>query len=1611
MNIQPDKKRAYILNAFRSSASCTGNTFDATTRLAAHISNCPVSLLTLDLDHFLKFRSRFELDFEDFVQFLSPTEDETKPLRNAPIIVDEPEMVFHKTFPLISEEGASIGTLSVLNSKQIRLDKSQVDALTLLAKQAVELLELQEPSAIHSKNKKGNTSATLEKGSEVVNEKYQLIFNANPLPMWIYDIENGGILDANQTALEKYGYSRKEFLELTIEKFRPETELPELWKAAKGIRALKGTKRFGVFTHQKKSGEQMRMDVSGHRLTVQGREGLLVICNDVTQSEKDFRVLQANEARYRGFYDSQTNFVIRTDMEGNYSYINKKFQSDFGWLYPDGNILGKNSLSSILERDHQKVMETVTLCAHSPGEVYKVEIAKPAQSGGHVTTLWDFVCIADLEGIPQEIQCMGIDISDRINFEQELKASNERYDLVNQATNDAIYDWDVENDVFYWGEGFYRTFGYPKNRSKILLSDWFRLTHPADAEEQRKRWDDFIKDGSAQTWTHNFRFRQKDNSYAYVEEIGTMLRDELGNPKRMIGALRDVSETKEAERQKEIQHQLTNFFNEDQKLEDILNRTLEFLADNNYHTGEIWLSSNDKTHLNLISTHATTSAGKKMYAHSKSLRKIPIDTGLPGGVMKNPKVTIWNKLQNHPEFIRSEAFQKAGLESATGIPLFHNTEAVGVLIFCGDSSAEPIATDHQHLEQIGKLLGAEIKRKQQEEEFTLLFESAPEILVCGSPNGHFEKVNPAFCQLLGYTSKELTEQPFENFLHPADHDSTLKIYNKAKIGKGISGGFVNRYRAKDGNYHWISWNTSDSFGEDGLFFAYGRDITEMKELQDLFENSAQLARIGSWEVDLQKDRLFWSDVTKSIHELPPDFVPDLETALKFYTPGQMRDEINKVFEAAINNGTAWDRELIISTAKGNNRWVRSIGRPEFRDDQCVKVHGSFQDIHQRKIAELALQKAYEERNNILESIGDGFFTVDEHFTVTYWNHQAEVLLETPREQIIGQNLWEMFDDAPDGPSVIHYNEVIKEQQVRNFEDYYAPVKRWFEISAYPLDSGLSVYFKDITERKKAEADLQIKTKQLDAIANINTRLLNYADWLKVIDTSFTQIAEVVDADRVYYFKNSQNEATGEQFSSQVLEWSRDSVEPQIENPELQDVPFEFLREFFEPMIQNKPFQGLVADLKNPDLKAMLIEQDIKALLCLPITVDKKFWGFIGFDDCTNERIWSPEEVTFLHTITTNLATAIATYETSEELKTAYTERSNILESIGDAFFAVDRDWTVTYWNKQAEKVLGIQRDDIVGKILWDVYDTHVSKFHAAYLKAMKTGKVMHFEEYYASTNSWFEVSAYPSDKGLSVYFKDVSIRKVAEEQIRESNIRFEKLNVELAKHAKDLELSNAELEQFAYVASHDLQEPLRMVTSFLTQLERKYEHQLDEKAQQYIYYAVDGAKRMRQIILDLLEFSRVGRIEEDKTTFDLNQLINDYCTLRQTTIEEKSAKISYSELPQITNYKAPITQVFHNLLDNGLKYVRDGVPPQISIEAIESEKHWEFSVKDNGIGIDEEYFTKIFVIFQRLHEKSEFSGSGMGLAIVKKIIENLGGKIWLQSTPERGSTFFFTLPK
>jgi PAS domain S-box-containing protein len=349
----------------------------------------------------------------------------------------------------------------------------------------------------------------------------------------------------------------------------------------------------------------------------------------------------------------------------------------------------------------------------------------------------------------------------------------------------------------------------------------------------------------------------------------------------------------------------------------------------------------------------------------------------------------------------------------------------------------------------------------------------------------------------------------------------------------------------------------------------------------------------------------------------------------------------------------------------------------------------------------------------------------------------------------------------------------------------------------------------------------------------------------------------------------------------------------------------------------------------------------------------------------------------------------------------------LLEAAPDGMVVVNQGGEIVLLNAQAEKHFGYSRDELLGqKVKRIIPEGFAERLIAdetrsaaeALAQQIGTGIELYGQR---KDGSRFPIemmlSPLESPEGMLVTaaIRDITTRREAE--------------AHLAQKAEELRRSNEELEQFAYVASHDLQEPLRMVASYTQLLSKRYKGRLDSDADEFIAFAVDGASRMQRLIQDLLAYSRVGKRGGELVDVSSEEALQQAVTNLRGAIEDSGAHVTHDPLPRVMADDVQLTQLLQNLVGNAIKYQKPGVPLVHISAAPDGEGMWLFSIRDNGLGIDPKFFERIFGMFQRLHKREEYAGTGMGLAICKKIVERHGGKIWVESEPGAGSTFRFTL--
>ena len=351
----------------------------------------------------------------------------------------------------------------------------------------------------------------------------------------------------------------------------------------------------------------------------------------------------------------------------------------------------------------------------------------------------------------------------------------------------------------------------------------------------------------------------------------------------------------------------------------------------------------------------------------------------------------------------------------------------------------------------------------------------------------------------------------------------------------------------------------------------------------------------------------------------------------------------------------------------------------------------------------------------------------------------------------------------------------------------------------------------------------------------------------------------------------------------------------------------------------------------------------------------------------------------------------------EALLAASAYNRSLIEASLDPLVTISAEGKITDVNRATEGVTGYSRGELVGADFVN-YFTDTEKARLGYEQVFRDGSVKDYElavrhKGGGVTPVMYNASIYRDDSGKVVGIfaaaRDITDRKRAEEELTRSN---------------------EDLQQFAYVASHDLQEPLRNVASCLQLLEKKYKNNLDAKADQLIHFAVESSVRMKTLIQDLLAYSRIATKGKPPQRVDCEQILDQTVKNLRSAISEAGVVITHDSLPTILADDAQLLQVFQNLIGNGIKF-RGEQPPQIHVSAVKNKKEWIFSVKDNGIGIESRHLDRIFMIFQRLHKRSQYSGTGIGLAIVKKVVERHNGRVWVESEFGSGTTFYFTIPE
>jgi PAS domain S-box-containing protein len=746
---------------------------------------------------------------------------------------------------------------------------------------------------------------------------------------------------------------------------------------------------------------------------------------------------------------------------------------------------------------------------------------------------------------------------------------------------------------------------------------------------------------------------------------------------------------------------------------------------------------------------------------------------------------------------------------------------------------------------------------------------------------------------------------------------------------------------------------------------------ELHNTRQLLEETNQVAVVGGWEVDMVLNTVKWTSVTSLIHETGPEHEPDLKTGINFYKEGESRETIIKLVTDAIENGTTWDAELQIVTAKGNVKWIRTKGKAEFDKGVCKRLFGTFQDIDSRKkMADHLLQKEKQFRS-AFENPSIGMALLNPDSKTIEVNQALCNITGYTKEEFSATSLHSITHEDDKMLDVKMLGDIKKNPAgVFQYEKRYIHKRGhivWIQLSvSAATDNNRRVLYhialmQDITAKKQAEQKL------VDERILLHTIIDNLP--LNVYMKNRRYSKTLVNKSEAVFLNSTPEEILGK---NDLQLYARDQA-------------LISMKEDREVFSSRKPILGReTKNVKTDGTETWFLTSKIPY-----INDDDEVTGLVGIS----------------YDITSIKKMQLDLEKNEQKLRTLFE-----LSPVGFVMSDINGDFFIEY-NDAFQKIIGYTREEIAAldfRHLTPPEYLHITE--QIFISLVDKGSYGPFEKEYIRKDgsrvsvllSGIKMKDTSNRELIWSVIQDITRLKQKEKELQQLNISIEEANKELAG-------KNEELEQFASVASHDLQEPLRMITGFINLIENKYAALLDDTGKKYLKFIVDGSTHMRQIIADILEYSRHGIDAEDKKAIDVGELLKEIRLLNFGSAADERATVEWKNMPVISADKTSLVQLFTNLIGNAIKYQKPGNVPIIKISAVNAGDKWQFSVADNGIGIDAEHKEKIFAIFKRLHSKEEYTGTGIGLAICKKIVHKYKGDIWIASETGHGTTFHFTL--
>ena len=1338
--------------------------------------------------------------------------------------------------------------------------------------------------------------------------------------------------------------------------------------------------------YRHKNGDWRYFETIG-TLFVDPREERYLVINgrDVTDRKKAEEDLRERERWFRAYWENASDLLYIVDtsthlythvspsVERLLGYTVEEFLSSYGEIFHPG--------------DFFRAVETGKKNVETPertGEIIEVRLR-------HKDGAWRYF---ELVGKPIEevgeskARCIAMnarDITQRKMMEEALRESEERYRLLAENMDDIIWALALPSGrLTYVSPSVDRLLGYT---SRELLD---RGANAPLTESSARKIEDHMKAVmeavSRGEHPENFRleieYMQKNGSLLLAESNVHVVYDGSGAVTGIQGVSRDIREQKELE---EALRTSRSLLSEAMDIANLVHWQLdlekkEFIFDDSVFV--------------FLGTTAEKEGGYRIAVNEHVKRFVHPDDADRFCAMISEVETDTADVSISKQYETRRIRRDGNL-------MWVLTQVMAVK----DDNGHTIKV-HGISQDITQRKATEEALQKSEEQYRLLAENSNDVIwTAALPEGKLMYLSPSAERLLGYTIEEMMKMRPGAMSTP---ESDVLMKEKIDDAVALSSGEktdncrleIEQIR-RDGSTIWVESNIRFIRDKSGVvvgLHGVNRDITdrkhaeeEIRSVRDRLSEAMKLAGLVDFELNFTNDTYIFNDAFYALvgttAESEGGYIMSFEHFVnRFVSPESRAEVLHELRSDPLRNAPELPpRESHAVRSDGEKRYVViTTGKVEKdHEGNVIGRHLAMQDITQRKMMEEALRKS-EERYRLLAEHMTDFLYVGElpSMKCVYTSPSVQRVLGYTVEEIMAMPItalgseetvsrWNAFtarliaDAPPEGPvtSPPYEWEMIRkdgstvwlESTVSLIRDKSGSVVAWQSVN------------RDVADRKKTEEALQKSEEQYRLLAENSSDNI----WFIELPSGKTTYSSP-SAERLLGYTpeemmamppdKSHTPASAEKVRrhmKEVMAAIEKGEHPEDMNMEVEQIHKNGSIVFMESSIHvvYGP-SGVVIGIQgtNRDItERKKAEEEIRVVRDR-LSEAMKLAGLVDFelDMVRGEHILNDSFYEFMHTT----AEAEGGYRMSYE------------------------DYLTRFI--PPEDIAGIRRRIALA----GMDDVPFSESRIV----RRDGEMRHV--IVGAGNVFRNAEGQPVLRHTTML--DITERKEAE--------------LALARRTEELARSNAELEQFAYIASHDLQEPLRMITSYTELLNKRYSPRFDEDAKEFMAFIVDAASRMKQLINDLLAYSRVGTRRKPPESTDSRTVLDNVLLNLQLALEEASATVTPDPLPTVTVDPVQLGQLLQNLISNAIKF-RGAEPPNVHVSAEAQGNEWIFSVRDNGIGIDPQHFDRIFMIFQRLHTRQQYSGTGIGLAVCKKIVDNMGGRIWVESEPGKGTTFFFTVPR